>query len=64
MKMATKCTSMVNDEPHVPFGGVKSSGLGRHGGKASVETFTESRWLTLERGGRQFPPPFVVNPKG
>lgn len=56
--------SSVNDEPHVPFGGVKNSGLGRHGGKASIETFTESRWLTLERGGRQFPPPFVVNPKG
>jgi aldehyde dehydrogenase (NAD+) len=25
--------SSVNDEPHVPFGGVHSSGLGRHGGR-------------------------------
>jgi aldehyde dehydrogenase (NAD+) len=54
--------SSVNDEPHVPFGGVKNSGLGRHGGRASVEAFTELRWLTLERGGRHFPPPFLVNP--
>ena len=58
--MAHVNDSSVNDEPHVPFGGVKSSGLGRHGGKASVEAFTELRWLTLERGGTQYPPPFVV----
>jgi aldehyde dehydrogenase (NAD+) len=55
--------SSVNDEPHVPFGGVKNSGLGRHGGRASVEMFTELRWLTLERGGTHYPPPFVVEPK-
>lgn len=58
--MAHVNDSSVNDEPHIPFGGIKSSGLGRHGGKASVDTFTELRWLTLERGGRHFPPPFVV----
>ena len=56
--------SSVNDEPHVPFGGMKNSGIGRHGGKASVETFTELRWLTLERGGRHYPPPFMVAPPG
>jgi aldehyde dehydrogenase (NAD+) len=56
--------SSVNDEPHVPFGGVKNSGVGRHGGKASVEAFTELRWLTLERGGRHYPPPFVVESRG
>jgi aldehyde dehydrogenase (NAD+) len=61
--MAHVNDSSVNDEPHVPFGGVKNSGVGRHGGKASVETFTELRWLTLERGGRHYPPPFVVAPK-
>jgi aldehyde dehydrogenase (NAD+) len=58
--MAHVNDSSVNDEPWVPFGGVKSSGLGRHGGKAAIETFTETRWLTLERGGRKYPPPFVV----
>jgi len=51
--------SSVGDEPHVPFGGVKSSGLGRHGGQASIESFTEQRWISLERGGRHYPPPFV-----
>jgi vanillin dehydrogenase len=45
----------VYDEPHMPFGGVKASGIGRHGGKASIEAFTELRWLSLERGGRQYP---------
>ena len=50
--------SSVNDEPHVPFGGSKASGTGRHGGRWSVETFTETRWITLDRGGRPFPPVF------
>ena len=57
--MAHVNDSSVNDEPHVPFGGMKSSGLGRHGGRASVDTFTEIRWITLERGGRHYPPPFL-----
>lgn len=51
------CTT-VNDEPHVPFGGAKSSGMGRNGGRWSVETFSETRWITLERGGRHYPPVF------
>jgi acyl-CoA reductase-like NAD-dependent aldehyde dehydrogenase len=50
--------SSVNDEAHVPFGGVKNSGMGRQNGKASVDAFSELRWITLERGGRQYPPPF------
>ena len=50
--------SPINDEPHVPFGGTKASGQGRHGGKWSMETFSETRWITLDRGGRQFPPVF------
>ena len=50
--------SSVNDEPHVPFGGTKASGLGRHGGRWSLETFSETRWITLDRGGRPFPPVF------
>lgn len=50
--------SSVNDEPNVPFGGVKSSGMGRQNGKFSVDAFSELRWVTIERGGRQYPPPF------
>jgi aldehyde dehydrogenase (NAD+) len=54
--------SSVNDEPHVPFGGVRWSGLGRHGGRAGIDTFTEMRWITLDRGGRHYPPPFMMTP--
>ena len=50
--------SSVNDEPHIPFGGVKASGLGKHGGRWSTETFTQTRWITLDRGGRPYPPVF------
>jgi aldehyde dehydrogenase (NAD+) len=49
--------SSVNDEPHIPFGGIKASGLGRHGGKPAIDTFTELRWITIDRG-RHYPPPF------
>lgn len=48
----------VNDEPHIPFGGMKNSGIGRHGGQASINTFTKTRWFTIEKGGRPYPPPF------
>jgi acyl-CoA reductase-like NAD-dependent aldehyde dehydrogenase len=54
--------SSVNDEPHVPFGGIGASGVGRHGGKPGIDTFTELRWITLERGGRHLPPPFLMKP--
>jgi benzaldehyde dehydrogenase (NAD) len=38
----------INDEAHVPFGGVLASGTGsRFGGAtANIEAFTESRWIT------------------
>jgi vanillin dehydrogenase len=48
----------INDEPHVPFGGTKASGVGRYGGRWSLDAFTELRWITLDRGGRHFPPQF------
>lgn len=50
--------SPVNDEAMVPFGGAKGSGSGRHGGKWALSTFTETRWITLERGHRHYPPVF------
>ena len=50
--------SPVNDEPHVPFGGLKASGSGKHGGRWSMETFTETRWITMDRGQRPYPPVF------
>jgi acyl-CoA reductase-like NAD-dependent aldehyde dehydrogenase len=47
--------SSVHDEPQVPFGGVKDSGYGRHGGLAALEEFTELRWVTMQRTPRQYP---------
>jgi benzaldehyde dehydrogenase (NAD) len=39
----------VNDEAHVPFGGVRASGTGsRFGGAtANIDAFTETRWVTF-----------------
>ena len=33
--------SSVNDEPHVPFGGFKASGIGREFGKEGLEHYVE-----------------------
>jgi aldehyde dehydrogenase (NAD+) len=46
--------SPVHDEPHAPFGGIKGSGLGRHGGKAAIEAFTEQRWVSLQTERRHY----------
>jgi len=45
----------VNDEPQVPFGGVKDSGYGRFGGGEAIHEFTEMRWVTVQSQGRPFP---------
>jgi acyl-CoA reductase-like NAD-dependent aldehyde dehydrogenase len=47
--------STIHDEPQVPFGGVKESGYGRHGGRAAIEEFTELRWISIQRTPRQYP---------
>jgi len=47
--------STVLDEPQVPFGGMKESGYGRHGGRAAIEEFTELRWISIQRIPRQYP---------
>jgi len=44
----------VGDEPQMPFGGVKDSGWGRFGGTASIDEFTELRWVTVG-GPHPFP---------
>jgi vanillin dehydrogenase len=48
-------SSTVHDEPQMPFGGVKSSGWGRLGGKAALEEFTELRWMTVQQTVRHYP---------
>src|SRR3954470_15181611 len=48
-------SSTVHDEPQMPFGGVKSSGWGRFGGKAALEEFTELRWISVQQLSRHYP---------
>ncbi|MCK7615943.1 aldehyde dehydrogenase family protein [Roseibium sp. CAU 1639] len=36
----------IDDNPHAPFGGVKSSGYGRFGGRWAINEFTELRWVS------------------
>ncbi len=45
----------VHDEPQMPFGGVKSSGYGRFGGRAGIDSFTELRWITIETQPGHYP---------
>ena len=39
----------VGDEPQMPFGGVKDSGLGRFGGTAAIHEFTDLHWITVSK---------------
>ena len=45
----------VHDEAQMPFGGVKGSGIGRFGGKAGINEFTELRWITVQTTPRHYP---------
>ncbi|RZQ60950.1 aldehyde dehydrogenase family protein [Amycolatopsis suaedae] len=45
----------VDDEPQVPFGGVKNSGYGRFGGRWGVEAFTTTKWVTVAGEHAVFP---------
>jgi vanillin dehydrogenase len=45
----------VHDEATVPFGGVKDSGNGREGGHWSMDELTETKWITIQLGQRQYP---------
>ena len=45
----------VDAESCVPFGGCKQSGQGREGGRYSVETMTELKWVTIQKATKAFP---------
>lgn len=45
----------VHDEAQMPFGGVKASGIGRFGGAAGIDAFTDLRWITVQTSPRHYP---------
>lgn len=45
----------VDAEAPCPFGGCKQSGQGREGGRWSIEELTEVKWVTIQKGKKQYP---------
>jgi benzaldehyde dehydrogenase (NAD) len=45
----------VQDESQMHFGGTKSSGVGRFGGKAGISEFTDLRWISISTNHRHYP---------
>ncbi|WP_121741977.1 aldehyde dehydrogenase family protein [Natronorubrum halophilum] len=45
----------INDEPHVPFGGMKQSGLGRYNGESILDELTTTKWISVQRESREYP---------
>ncbi|MER6333032.1 aldehyde dehydrogenase family protein [Streptomyces sp. NPDC001034] len=45
----------VHDEPIVPFGGEKHSGVGRLNGETTMEAFTTVKWISVQHGRSGFP---------
>ncbi len=45
----------INDEPHVPFGGYKGSGIGRFNGEYVREEFTQPKWISIQHKPREYP---------
>ncbi|MFJ9610853.1 aldehyde dehydrogenase family protein [Kitasatospora sp. NPDC101176] len=45
----------IADEPAVPFGGEKNSGVGRLNGESTVDAFTTVKWISVQRERAVFP---------
>jgi aldehyde dehydrogenase (NAD+) len=45
----------VHDEPIVPFGGEKHSGIGRLNGETMLDSFTTVKWISVQYGRSGFP---------
>ncbi len=45
----------VNDEPHIPFGGEKASGIGRFGRYISLDEVTTYQWVSDQKEPRRLP---------
>ena len=45
----------LNDEPHVAFGGVGASGIGRYNDEWILDTLTTVKWISVQREPREYP---------
>lgn len=45
----------IFDEPIVPFGGEKQSGIGRLSGQATIDELTTQQWISVNHGQSRFP---------
>jgi aldehyde dehydrogenase (NAD+) len=45
----------INNEPHVPFGGMKDSGMGRYNGEYIIDELTQPKWVSVQRDPREYP---------
>ena len=45
----------IADEPIVPFGGEKQSGIGRLNGHSSIDELTTLKWISVNHGRRIYP---------
>ncbi|WP_115862451.1 aldehyde dehydrogenase family protein [Halorussus litoreus] len=45
----------VNEEPAIPFGGMKASGLGRYDGEEILNEFTTTKWISTQTEPREYP---------
>lgn len=44
----------INNEPHVPFGGTKASGMGRYNGEWVINELTEPKWTSIQHEPRNY----------
>jgi len=45
----------IHVEPHMPFGGVKDSGVGRYNGDWIIDEYTTTKWTSVQREERGYP---------
>lgn len=47
--------STISDEPLVPFGGEKNSGIGRLSGQSTIDELTTQQWISVNHGQTRYP---------